>query len=375
METFVPWALFAIAAMGAIFFGAQWNGIRRIKAPASNAPLLEKRIDELRAELTTAKEEASRKQKLLEEVREEAKKKLRRDGKKADRTSVEEEQKGTGMDPRDVEIQGLKKGLASIESQLNQMKTELAQKTAELDQLRGDAKGATEGATQARDEERNKSRSLAEENSNLKRTLEELRAAKRKDSERPELPGTALDLKALPAEAVQELARYFRKGEEFERLYAVAQGQVQLSQDRYQELQRRYFAVCRELALAAGQKPATDAEAKSAAEGVVAGTDQLARNGGTPGVPGLPGAPGEGKKRRRRRRKRKPGAPGEAGVEGAAAGAEGAEGGEDDGPDDGGDDEGDEGGASADASDAGGDVAGGGDVPGGKGPAPAPVGA
>ena len=361
METFAPWALFAVAGLAAIFFATQWNGIRKIKAPASNAPLLEKRIDELRAELTTAKEEAHRKQKLLEEVREEAKKKLRRDGKKADR---EEEQKGNGMDPRDVEIQGLKKGLASIESQLNQMKTELAQKTAELDQLRGDAKGATEGATQARDEERTRARSLAEENSNLKRTLDELRAAKKKDSERPELPGTALDLKALPTEAVQELARYFRKGEEFERLYAVAQGQVQLSQDRFQELQRRYFAVCRELALAAGQKPGTDAEAKTAAEGVVSGTDQLARNGGVPGVPGVPGAPGEGKKRRRRRRKRKPGVPGEAGAEGVAAGAEGAEGaeGEDHEGDEG--DEGDDTGAPAEA--AGGDD---------KGPAPAPAGA
>lgn len=335
METFVPWALFAVAGLAAIFFASQWSNLKKIKAPASNAPLLEKRIDELRAELTSAKEDSTRKQHLLEEVREEAKKKLRRDGKKADRTSAEEQQKGTGMDPRDVEIQGLKKGLASIESQLNQTKTELLQATAALDQLRGDAKGATEGAVHARDEERTKSRSLAEENSNLKRTLDELRAAKKKDSERPELPGTALDLKALPPEAVQELARYFRKGEEFERLYAVTQGQVQLSQDRYQELQRRYFAVCRELALAAGQKPSTDAEAKSTAEGVVAGTDQLAHDGAAAAVTGLPG---EGKKRRRRRRKRKPLA---AGVEGVAAeGAEGAEG--DEGDDHEGDDHGDE---------------------------------
>jgi hypothetical protein len=329
----IPWALFAAAGSSALFFATQWNGIKKAKAPASNAPALEKKIDELRTELTTAKEETQRKQKLLEEVREEAKKKLRRDGKKADRV---EEQKGTGMDPRDVEMQGLKKGLASLESQLNQAKAELAQKTAELEHLSGDAKGAVEGAVHAQNEERDRSRTLAEENSNLKRTLEDLRTAMRKDTERPDVPGSTLDLRALPPDAVQELARYFRKGEEFERLYAVAQGQVQLSQDRYGELQRRYFAVCRELALAAGAKPGTDAEAKSAAEGLVTGSDQLARNGRdqtqprTPGTPGVPGAPGEGRKRRRRRRKRR--LPGEAtGVPGEAlAGGEGDEGDEGD---------------------------------------------
>lgn len=318
----LAWILAAVAALIAVFFFVQWNAVKQVKAPASNAPELEKKIESLRGELSAAREETQRKQKQLDEAREEARKKLRREGKKAER---EEEAAKTTTDPRDVEIQGLKKGLASLESQLNAAKRDAEQKTAELERIRGEARGTAEGAVKARDEERSKSRSLAEENAALKKTLDELRAAKKKESERPDVPGSSLDLKSLPVEAVQELARYFRKGEEFERLYSVAQGQMQLQQDRYLELQKRYLAVCRELAIVAGAKPASDAEARKVAEGVVVGTDQAARaasGSGAGGSPAAAGAPGEaGKKRRRRRRKRKPGAPGEA-VSADAAGDE-----------------------------------------------------
>ncbi len=247
-----------------------------------------------------------------------------------------------GSDPRDVEIQGLKKGMAALESQLNAAKREAEQSITELERVRGDAKGQVEGAERVRTDARSREDKLSEDNSALRRTLEELRASKRKDNERPDVPGTSLDLKALPSDAVQELARFFRKGEEFERLYHVAQGQTQLAQDRYLELQRRYFAVCRELALVAGVNAGSDGEAKQAAEGLVKGTDQVARSSspaGGPGAAGEAGAPGEGqKKRRRRRRRRKPGAPGEAAAADAGAGA--AAGGEADEGDEG--DEGDD---------------------------------
>ena len=188
-----------------------------------------------------------------------------------------------GADPRDVEIQGLKKGLSSLEAQLNAAKREVERASADVERVRTEARADVEGAAKGRDAEKSRTMTLAEENAALKKTLEELRMSKKKEAERPEIPGTTLDLKGLPTEAVQELARYFRKGEEFERLYAVAQGQLQLAQDRYLEMQRRYFAVCRELALAAGVQPQSDDEAKRAAEGVVAGTDQAARNGSGPG--------------------------------------------------------------------------------------------
>ncbi len=276
--------------------------------------------DALKAELTAAKEEIARKNKQLEEAREEAKKKLRREGKKMER---EAEEKAAGPDPREVEILGLKKGMAALESQLNNAKAEAQRATTELDRTRGDAKTETDGASRARDDERTKNRSLADDNVALKRTLDELRNSKRKENERPDVPGTSLDLKALPADAVQELARFFRKGEEYERLYNVAAGQLQLEKDRYQEVQRRYFAVCRELALAAGTRPQNDTDAKTTAEAVVAGSDEIAR--GT--APAL-NADGT-KKKRRRRRRRKPGQGDLPGVAAGAADAEGAQGDDD----------------------------------------------
>lgn len=331
----LPWILFALTAVAAVIL---W--FRR--SPSAATPLAAAKIDDdgkkleaARAELQQAKDEIQRKQKQLEEAREEARKKLRREGKKAEREN--EEAKMT-TDPRDVEIQGLKKGMAALESQLNAAKRDAEQKTAELERVRGEARGHLEGAERMSSDARSREDKLAEENSALKRTLDELRAAKRKENERPDVPGTSLDLKALPVDAVQELARFFRKGEEFERLYHVAQGQAQLAQDRYLELQRRYFAVCRELALAAGVTAGNDAEAKQAAEGLVKGTDQAPRTQPQGAASAAtPGAPGEGqRKRRRRRRRRKPGAPGEAtAAEAAAEGGEGDEG--DDG------DEGDEG--------------------------------
>lgn len=335
----LPWILFVIAAVAAVLIYFK----RAAGAPAqvAGAKVEEdtKRLEAARAELQQAKDEIQRKQKQLDEARDEAKKKLRREGKKAEREN--EETKMT-TDPRDVEIQGLKKGMAALESQLNAAKREAEQKAAELERLLGETKGQAEGAERQRSDARTREDRLAEEVGALKRTLDELRAAKRKENERPDVPGTSIDLKALPPEAVQELARFFRKGEEFERLYHVSQGQTQLAQDRYLELQRRYYAVCRELALAAGVPPGNDAEAKSAAEGLVKGTDQAARTQApqTARPAGEPGAPGEGqKKRRRRRRRRKPGAPGEPAAAGAAAeGAEGAE--SDEGGDEG--DEGDE---------------------------------
>jgi hypothetical protein len=314
---------------------------------SSKPAAIEDKSEALKKDLEKARADLQLKSKQLEEAREEAKKKLRREGKKQEK----EEEKAGSADPRDVEIAGLKKGMAALESQLNTAKRDVERMSSESERVRGDSSRETEGAQKARDDASSKARALADENAMLKRTLDELRSAKRKENERPDVPGTGLDLKALPADAVQELARYFRKGEEFERLFHVTSGQMQLEKDRYQELQRRYFAVCRELALVAGQKPGSDADAKSAAEGLVAGSDQAARAAGAnhqsgPQTPGAAAAPGEpGKKRRRRRRKKKPGAQGVLpGTEGMAADAEGAEAAEGEEYEDGDEaDEGDEG--------------------------------
>src|ERR1043166_4477906 len=148
----IGWILFVVAALVAAALFFQWNGLKNQKLPANNAPELEKKIEGLRAELQSAKDETTRKQKQLEEAREEAKKKLRREGKKAERE--EEAASKAGPDPRDIEIQGLKKGLASLEQQLNAAKRDVDAAQTSLERIRGDARGEADGATKARDEER-----------------------------------------------------------------------------------------------------------------------------------------------------------------------------------------------------------------------------
>lgn len=256
----------------------------------------EKKLADVRAELAAQKDKLTSKQKELDELREQQKAKARREGKKE--ASVAEEKKGP--DPRDVEIQSLRKGMAALESQLNNAKRESAALGAKEADLTSKASADVEGAKKSAESERERRNALEAENAQLKATIDELRATIKKVDARPDVPGTTIDLKSLPTPVVQELARFFRKGEEFERLYTVAQSQLQLEKDRTLEIQRRYFAVCRELAVHAGvASSAPTGEAVATAEAVIDGEVKIETK------PAEGEATGEGKKKRRRRRRRK----------------------------------------------------------------------
>lgn len=275
----------------------------------------EKKLADVRAELAAQKDKLTSKQKELDELREQQKAKARREGKKE--ATIGEEKKGP--DPRDVEIQSLRKGMAALESQLNAAKRESAALGAKEADLTSKASADVEGAKKYAESERERRNALEAENAQLKATIDELRAAIKKVDARPDVPGTTIDLKSLPTPVVQELARFFRKGEEFERLYTVAQSQLQLEKDRTLEIQRRYFAVCRELAVHAGVPSSVPTgEAVATAEAVIDGEVKIEAK------PAEGEAAGEGKKKRRRRRRRKiAGEPSEAAEGDDAEGDEG----------------------------------------------------
>ncbi|MBM4282831.1 MAG: hypothetical protein FJ137_19460 [Deltaproteobacteria bacterium] len=250
--------------------------------------------------------------------------------------------------------------MAGLESQLNALKRETAAKEASSTDASSKTAAEIEGAKRSAEGEREKRRVLDDEIAALKKTIDELRGALKKADARPDIPGTALNLKELPTPAVQELSRYFRKGEEFERLYTVAQSQLQLEKDRYLEIQRRYFAVCRELAVQAGLPAnASEADLQRQAEAVVDGVTErlaerqarLATSGGVQAAAAPSASPGDaaaagadGRKKRRRRRRRK--------VAGEPSVVNGAEGGDEG---DEGDDEGEHGAAQAAAGAGGGE--------------------
>lgn len=85
------------------------------------------------------------------------------------------------------------------------------------------------------------------------------------------LGGESIDLTELNPAVVNELARLSRKAKQNERLAAMSQNKVQLANEKYQEIQRRYFAVCRELALASteGSTELSDTDARAQAEKVI----------------------------------------------------------------------------------------------------------
>jgi hypothetical protein len=313
---------------------------------------LEKKLAEAKADASSSREKLAAKQKELDELREQAKLKARREGKKESRDGDDNAAKNKGPDPRDVEIQSLRKGMAGLESQLNVLKREAAAKDASSSETSNKTAAEIEGARKSAESERDRRRALEDELVSLKKTIDELRGALKKADARPDVPGTTLNLKELPTPAVQELSRFFRKGEEFERLYTVAQSQLQLEKDRYLELQRRYFAVCRELAVQAGLPANTpEAELQKKAESVVdnaadklaerqarlasgAGAPAAAAAGMAADAAGQP-ASADGKKKRRRRRRRK--------IAGEPSVVDGAEGTDDgDEADDGDDGDGDE---------------------------------
>ena len=240
------------------------------------------------------------------------------------------------------EISRLKKAILGLEKQI-----EITQKEAAAT-ARDAEKNATEmvaGKLEAEKAKANAERANAKEAIDAKKmvekTLEELRASIKKKAEaRPDIPGSGLDLKALPTEVVQELARYFRKAEHFEKLHGVVQGQLQLAQDRFNEQQKRYFAVCRELAVVAGKTPGSDLEARTIAESATHKTNAAVAAAATPSSAVSADSAdsdgdGEKKKKRRRRRKKKGDGVNAAGGEGSSA-----DGHDDDGDDDGHDDAG-----------------------------------
>lgn len=281
-------ALTVVLALGLFLVLQQLRDARqRLRSAAPRGPdPVDQRVESLRKELSAAREEISRKAKALEAARDEARKKSRREAKKA--RAEQDEASGAGGDEGradarlEAERDRLQKAIAAVEQQMAQLQqdAEATQAAALAETKAGFEKERNDWKTQLGQREA----SAVELEREIRRLREELR---RHTEDRADVPGTSLDLKALPADAVQELARLYRKGQEFERLHGIAQGKLQLSAERQQELQRRYYAVCRELALVAGgegAKTASDEEVRTVAEAAVARSDAAASRRAPPPV-------------------------------------------------------------------------------------------
>ena len=90
---------------------------------------------------------------------------------------------------------------------------------------------------------------------------------RREAQERASREALPPELQKLPETVLPQVARIYRKAEQNEKLLALGRGKLQLLQERLSELQKRYFAVCRDLALAttpSDKKNETDNSKKQA---------------------------------------------------------------------------------------------------------------
>ncbi len=219
---------------------------------------LEEKFSSIKKEHSAMKEDLNKKNKLLEEARDIAKKKLRKEAIKA---TNETESAAGNTD--ESEVERLQSALAAMKLQLGSMQS---QSDRAANQARLEAKAEFDKELIAHKEE------VSKLNDQLGRRKQD--ADKQKRTLKQSLP--TIDIDALSEDAAKEIARLLRKSENYEKMHAASQGKLQMSIERFTEMQKRYFAVCRELALAVGGEPnANDEQTRNIAEDIVAASDTL----------------------------------------------------------------------------------------------------
>lgn len=242
----------AIALMAIISQRQSAQKIRGLLHQAQEKALqLEQKIEASREEMKRNKEELERSKNALVEARELNKKKLRRQAEQDHQNSDNEAAMSTKM------MDDNQMALNALEAQIEQLKKDRGQGEETIRaQLEQEYNKKLEAATKDAGDLKKKINELQEELKKQKRLL------------RPE--GNKIDLKTLPDEAAGEFARLYRKAEQHERLHGIARAKLQLAQEKFTDLQKRYFSVCRELAVAAGKDEHIDLkEARDVAEKIV----------------------------------------------------------------------------------------------------------
>jgi hypothetical protein len=240
-------ALVVVVAVAAMVVVSQRQSVLNMKKLLRDAQEksieLEEKISSSRNELRKSKEDLEREKNSLRDARELAKKKLRRQANE----EVMQQQSGAAM--INNAIDDSHKAIRALEAQIEQLKKE---------------QGQSEEAVRARmlEEFKKEGDEQANQIESFKKKISELEADLKKQRRLMRPEGNKIDLKTLPDEAAGEFARVYRKAEQHERLHGIARAKLHLAQEKFTELQKRYFSVCRELAVLAGNK--SDIEAKEA---------------------------------------------------------------------------------------------------------------
>jgi hypothetical protein len=201
-------------------------------------PNQDNRLSELRTELSALKQDNARKAKQLEELRENSKRRMRKEETQPVNTeTVTPAPAGQSFDLALKTVQ--QQADQSYQEQLAGVKAKYDERIAKLEAQLGERK-------------------------------------QRIDKAKKNLPETLMGLvEGMPEEVVLEMGKLIKKADHAEKLFAATRGKLQMSQERFAEMQKRYFGVCRELALATGQNLTLgDEEARDKAEDLLDVSDK-----------------------------------------------------------------------------------------------------
>lgn len=251
----VSFVIVAVAVMVVLSQRQSVKNMRNLLKQAQEKSIqLEQKIEISRNELRKSKEELEREKNALRDARELNKKKLRRQS--SFETNLQTSTHEANMINK--ELDDKEKVILAMEAQIEQLKKE---------QVHNEENVRTRLSEEWNKKEHDKNLEMAELKKKITDLQEELKKQKR--LMRPE--GNKIDLKTLPDEAASEFARVYRKAEQHERLHGIARAKLHLAQEKFTELQKRYFSVCRELAVLAGNKADLEPkEAREIAEKIVA---------------------------------------------------------------------------------------------------------
>lgn len=251
-------ASLVIVIIAIMFIVAQKQSAKAVKDALRLAQekniALENKIDSSREEVKRSKEELERERAALREARELNKKKLRRNANdETDRLPLSQE-----ADMTTKALEDSQKAIHALEAQIAQLKKDQGVNEESL----------RTRMTEELDKKQTEKTSEIEE---LKKKIADLQEELKKQKRLMRPEGNKIDLKALPDEAASEFARIYRKAEQHERLHGIARAKLHLAQEKFTELQKRYFSVCRELAVSAGNQESIDPKAaREVAEKMVA---------------------------------------------------------------------------------------------------------
>jgi len=250
-----------VAEAFALFICVYWwrVGAGRSQHLAEEKVEMQRRLDEARSEVSEAKEEARKRRGELVESRDQLRKAKRKRGRGSDESSAETTAAGDDnpeFEKLRTEIKRLTSALEGAEARVKRIQGET---DAAVDQARETVRAEN------RREFESQLTELRTQVDTLTADIDRAKRTEEKAANEAPPPGVRIDLKALAPEVVDELRRFYKRASNYEKLYTVTHGKLEAISDRHEEMQRRYYAVCRELAVAAGRSLASGASGDEAA--------------------------------------------------------------------------------------------------------------